>query len=378
MGLLKWNVYAIVMLVLNMQDFFVFAHEQSDLHGCYDVSSLPEPYKNLTGHCAQLWDNFYLRFLQDANNVVTIVLSANYTSGWVSMGFSNDGMMAGSSAMVGWVSEEHQANILQFKLQGYIPAEIIPDKGDLPLTKVPPAVLVKDSIIFLAFQLKYSKPLETQPIILAYGAKAPDTHHHHYLSIHDDKTTVAYNFLSHGHLRRCHGILAMVAWALLLPAGAIVARYFRHHEPLWYHLHIYFQCAGSIIGFVAVVVGMVLRPHLAIDIGTHANAGGLVLMLSILQVTALCVRPDKENKMRKYWNWYHHWVGRVSLFVAATNIISGIRLQGLHSSWQISYGIILSVTVIFVIILEVLLQMRRNEELPAAQMSSITRYSTID
>ncbi|KAF3781573.1 SNF2 domain-containing protein CLASSY 2 [Nymphaea thermarum] len=28
--------------------------------------------------------------------------------------------------------------------------------------------------------------------------------------------------------------------------------------------------------------------------------------------TSLLIRPGKTSKLRKYWNWYHHWVGRIA------------------------------------------------------------------
>lgn len=51
------------------------------------------------------------------------------------------------------------------------------------------------------------------------------------------------------------------------------------------------------------------------------------------QVMAFFVRPDKDIKHRKYWNWYRHYVG---------------------SSWKIGYGFVLAAVILMSIILEVL------------------------
>ena len=42
-----------------------------------------------------------VQYAQDGDNVLRVVLSAMYNSGWVGMAFSKDGLMVGSSAMVG-------------------------------------------------------------------------------------------------------------------------------------------------------------------------------------------------------------------------------------------------------------------------------------
>lgn len=136
------------------------------------------------------------------DNVVTIILSNAYTSGWVGVGFSKDGRMVGSSAMVGWVDDSGRADIHQYHLRGISPSEIIHDKGELPLTKVPPAVVLDDKTIFLAFQLHFQHLPKHQSIILAYSTKTPDRHQ---LSIHQNKFSRVVDF-STGQCT--HGLLA--------------------------------------------------------------------------------------------------------------------------------------------------------------------------
>ena len=33
--------------------------------------------------------------------------------------------------------------------------------------------------------------------------------------------------------KRLHGILMVTSWGFLLPAGAIIAKFFKHRDPLW-------------------------------------------------------------------------------------------------------------------------------------------------
>lgn len=67
---------------------------------------------------------------------------------------------------------------------------------------------------------------------------------------------------------------------------------------------------------------------------------------------AFLARPDKESKVRKYWNWYHHNIGRVLIILAIANIFYGIHLGREESSWKIGYGIVLAILFFIAFIFE--------------------------
>lgn len=140
---------------------------------------------------------FCLQYSQDAENVVNIILSAVYTTGWVGMGFSKTGGMVGSSAMVGWINKKGEARIKQYYLQGYEQKEVIPNKGELPRTGIPASVVLHGARIYLAFQLKFQSHLAQQPLIFAVGSTHPNAHFH--LSEHDDKTSIKFDFSAGNH-----------------------------------------------------------------------------------------------------------------------------------------------------------------------------------
>lgn len=74
--------------------------------------------------------------------------------------------------------------------------------------------------------------------------------------------------------------------------------------------------------------------------------------LVFLQVLALLFRPSIDAKTRKYWNWYHHNVGRLMILFAIVNIFYGIHLAKAGSSWNVGYGVILGIFAITNVILE--------------------------
>ena len=87
-----------------------------------------------------------------------------------------------------------------------------------------------------------------------------------------------------GRMKKNHGILAILGWGLILPVGAIVARYFKHKDPLWYYLHSIIQLVGFVFGLAAVVLGQQLYNKIGAHFPTHRGIGIFVLVLSILQV----------------------------------------------------------------------------------------------
>ncbi|XP_050237731.1 cytochrome b561 and DOMON domain-containing protein At3g61750 [Mercurialis annua] len=355
------------------------AVDRSELCNTDMSTFLPPPYNNISNMaCSPIWNNFLLRYHKREGNLVTFIVSAEYTSGWVGMGFSRNGMMTGSSAMVGWFTKQGHAQIKQYYLQGPRSSQVIADAGEIDLTKVPPAVVLHGPMIYLAFQARFEKPLTRQPILLAFGTEYPRNHR---LSIHDDKTTILFDFhagsasqhINPGVMMKNHGILGIFAWTLLLPVGAIIARYLRHKDPLWYYLHAGFQFVGFLFALATVVLGQQLYSKINADLPAHRSIGILVLTLSVLQILAFFLRPKRDAKIRKYWNWYHSWFGRIALFFGALNVLLGIQAGGGAIAWKICYGFLISTVILMVIILEILSRVRKSETTPFSsfQMNSI-------
>ncbi|KAB2595848.1 hypothetical protein D8674_031298 [Pyrus ussuriensis x Pyrus communis] len=305
----SWLIFAlrfafrlcILTLVLEAK-FFFMADDDSYVPGVNSISRgnveselcdndlsnfmLP-PYSNSSSDlvCRPIWNTFYS---QTEDHVVNIILSAVYTTGWVGMGFSRNGMMVGSSAIVGWINKKGQVRIKQYYLQGSKVSQVIPDKGELPLTGIPASVVLHGPRIYLAFQMKFKTHLARQPIILAIGSRLMSIFYiiyltlflHNHLTIHNDKTTVLFDFSSGsasvgeapsdlGQMKKNHGILAIFGWGLIIPIGAIVPRYLKHKEPLWYYLHSIIQFVGFVIGLAAVVLGQQLYTKIGANFPTH-------------------------------------------------------------------------------------------------------------
>ncbi|KAG8047851.1 hypothetical protein GUJ93_ZPchr0008g12010 [Zizania palustris] len=88
--------------------------------------------------------------------------------------------------------------------------------------------------------------------------------------------------------RNTHGVLNAVSWGILLPMGAIFARYlktFKSADPTWFYLHV----ACQLIGYAVGVSGWATGIHLGnlskgITYSLHRNIGIAVFALGTLQV----------------------------------------------------------------------------------------------
>lgn len=319
-----------------------------------------------------------LQYYQSKEHTVTIVLSALYTAGWVGIGFSKDGMMVGASAMVGWISRTGHARIKQYHLKGRTSSEVIPEKGYLNLTSIPPVVVLDGANIYLAFQLQFNAPLQLQPTLLAFGSRYPSVNHK--LPMHDDKTTLRLDYSvelprvaasvtgDFDKMKRSHGILGIFGWGLILPCGAMVARFLKHKEPLWYYLHTIIQFVGFLIALAGVVVGQALYNRMHADVAAHRGIGYFALTLSILQIIAFFIRPDKETKIRRLWAAYHRWFGVITLFFGALNIVLGIQVGAAGAEWKIGYGFLVGTVIVTAVVLQ-LLSMLRSSEKPSQPSS---------
>ncbi len=75
-------------------------------------------------------------------------------------------------------------------------------------------------------------------------------------------------------LAKAHGAVQVMGWGLLLPIGALIARYCRAWDPAWFYVHV----AGIGTG---VVLSHRVRPS---GFYTHRGLGIIIFFLACLQV----------------------------------------------------------------------------------------------
>ncbi|XP_042455230.1 cytochrome b561 and DOMON domain-containing protein At3g07570-like isoform X2 [Zingiber officinale] len=143
------------------------------------------PFNTSSLTCVAAWNSegFILRYAKAGPRLWSFVLSAPDSGTYVAIGFTPNGRMVGSSAVVGWVPGGGGAVVAkQYSLGGYSSSQCPPDQGDLPLVQRSSVLVSKHSRVYLAFQLGTVQP--QQNLIYAVGPAGTLPSAGGYLSAH--------------------------------------------------------------------------------------------------------------------------------------------------------------------------------------------------
>ncbi|KAK3166214.1 hypothetical protein QOZ80_1AG0042880 [Eleusine coracana subsp. coracana] len=312
--------------------------------------------------------------------------------------------MVGSSAVAGWAGSKAR----QYYLGGTSSSACPPDQGDLVLASSP-TVASKGSRLYLAFQLT-GQPLTD--VVYAVGPSGSVPGSNGLLPRHQDMASGSISLsggspatgggggdgdgdddggegkgkkkskrsgedddeeakgekrhtsspasssssvTSNGGLssKRRHGVLAVVSWGALVPIGAALARFLKHRaDPLWFYAHATAQGLGSVVGAVAITAGFRLHDADEGSVAAHKAVGVVALVCACLQLTAALARPARETKARRYWNWWHHGVGRAAVVLGVVNVLYGMSVAGEREEWSYVYGVLVGVFLVACLVLE--------------------------
>ncbi|XP_044497520.1 cytochrome b561 and DOMON domain-containing protein At5g47530-like [Mangifera indica] len=156
--------------------------------------------------------------------------------------------------------------------------------------------------------------------------------------------------------RNIHGILNAVSWGIMMPTGAILARYLKVFKssigPLWFNLHVGCQASAYVIGVAGVGTGLKLGAESpGVEYSTHRKIGITLLCLGTLQAFALLLRPKPDHKYRIFWNFYHHSCGYTAIILGVVNIYKGFQILQPGGPWKQAYtGIIIALAATAVVL----------------------------
>lgn len=159
-------------------------------------------------------------------------------------------------------------------------------------------------------------------------------------------------------LKSVHAVFNTVSWGILLPMGALGARYLRQVQsigPSWFYAHAATQLTAILIGTVGFAIGIRLGElSPGVVYGLHRKVGLAAFCLGALQTMALLFRPKTTHKFRRYWKSYHHFVGYACVVLGVVNVFQGFEVMGLGLSYaKLGYCLVLSTWVGVCIALEV-------------------------
>jgi len=278
-------------------------------------------------------------------------------SGWVAWGINPDsgGSMEGSSVFVASQDGSGAVSILMTNLESTspsltnttalkfkVPAGPAAEYSDRAYTIYATVELPRNST--QQFTVWQAGPATSNGGISPHPTAPANLASTQRLDFLSGSSTAASN--SKLHRRNIHGMLNAIAWGVLIPTGAIIARYLRVFEsadPAWFYLHIACQCSGYVLGVAGWGLGLKLGSESAgVTYQPHRSIGIAIFCLATLQVLALLLRPDKKNKYRLYWNIYHHSVGYAVIVLSAVNIFKGLHILEPASGYKTAYIVILA------------------------------------
>lgn len=179
---------------------------------------------------------------------------------------------------------------------------------------------------------------------------APNTNAKQTLNLLSGQTASSGGGGSRIRKKNIHGILNAVSWGVLMPFGAMVARYlkvFKSADPAWFYLHATCQTSAYVVGVAGWATGLKLgSDSTGIQYDTHRNIGITLFCLGTLQVFALLLRPNKDHKFRFHWNIYHHATGYAVIILSIVNIFEGFDILQPEKKWKNAYiGLIIALGV---------------------------------
>lgn len=261
---------------------------------------------------------------------VNILAETTATDGYIAVGWSSDGMMEGSDSVIGWAG-----HVAAYRLEGNALSDVVPDSGAQAVTLEDASTAVEDGRLLLRF----CRPLDAGRIALdplvptvhlwAVGSSSQLSYHgaRGAYSLALGAGTVTIEVTDIAREKVLHGVLMVLGWGVLLPAGVLIARYLKWKGKIWIKLHIGMQILGLALGIAGLALALVQFGPLGGSLGGHGLMGLLVSALGVLQPLNGVFRPKKGSILtprRRVWEVVHKGLGWFALALAVPTLVTGM------------------------------------------------------
>ncbi|KEH18720.1 DOMON domain protein [Medicago truncatula] len=121
----------------------------------------PIPFDTKSLLCIPVWGdhNFILRYAKASSNIWSFIFSfPTNINAYGAIGFSKNGNMVGSTAIVGWMPSSGAGGMKMYSLDGKSTNEVILDKGELYIMNASSIAAAGTSLVYMIFQLKTTQP----------------------------------------------------------------------------------------------------------------------------------------------------------------------------------------------------------------------------
>ncbi|GJP41642.1 hypothetical protein CLOM_g1286 [Closterium sp. NIES-68] len=323
------------------------------------------------------------------------------TTGWVALGWSKDGKMAGSDAAIGnlppgIVTDDSEngnvATIGSFYIGGKSKAEIVPNpRLGLALT----AVTSRDGKTIVEFEREMASgrvPLFlSSPAHIIWAYSDSNSQELKFHGANRGSADVAYNNgtttitttpapSAYGNSASfiAHGFFMAFAFAIIMPSAIIIARMFlaadQISDPLlrsttgdanglaagltaslseqdearrafWFKAHMFLQILAVLFVFIGGVVALVTSGSRGLDY-LHGQFGLAIFIIVLVLPIGGFVKPKRNSGYRMFWRFGHWFVGIVAVVMGWVNVFLGLdRYTTMFSGSQKAYLIIIGVAI---------------------------------
>ena len=129
-----------------------------------------------------------------------------------------------------------------------------------------------------------------------------------------------------------HGVLMWVAWLVLAPAGALLARFGKgiqaklpgSKKPLWFAMHRLLMPLAALLTLVGFGVGVEMVTEAGAT--AHGKLGYFLFVLTMLQPLNAVVRPGHGARWRAQWEVLHKAQGHALWLLALLSSVLGANL----------------------------------------------------
>jgi len=281
-------------------------------------------------------------------STLRMLVTVDRAKGWVGVGFSPDGLMIGSDAVIGWLDSASGApSVDLYSLEQY---------GVSGVRRIPSALssatLTAQTINGVGkYSLAFTRPLCVQngtgercvaadsqvAMVWALGDQPSLSYHgagrgSFALVLSGTSSASGLAIHSQQYRRLAHGVCMLIGWGILLPSGAGVAVGLKDKlgAPLWFRVHMVMQMTGLVVAIVGFAIALLHFDAVA-KYGSHGFLGLAVMALGILQPINGFLRPHKapgEHKTtaRRLWEALHKGAGWLALILAMPTIALGVQL----------------------------------------------------
>ncbi|KAI3803600.1 hypothetical protein L1987_31756 [Smallanthus sonchifolius] len=134
--------------------------------------------------------------------------------------------------------------------------------------------------------------------------------------------------------RNTHGVLNALSWGVMMPMGAMAARYlkvFKAANPAWFYIHVTCQASAYVIGVAGWGTGLKLgSDSTGIKYNTHRNIGIALFTLGTLQAKT-------RQQIQILLEHLHHSMGYTVILLSIINVFKGFDILDPENKWKKVY-----------------------------------------